>query len=195
MGYKLNEFPVIEGQYYGCDQSWFGDSDKQNSGCGAAAAANLALYYAGSLEPTKDEALKVMDSIYDDYIKQTIRIKGTGVWFMGEFKKGMLKWFSDNGISVKALTMNDIFSKDPLEAARFISTALDKGCPPVLLLWQSSFEVPRHYVTITEAEENGEDFNLTVSTWGEKRVYENFLKTWNEPGIMNSAFLLYFERV
>ena len=168
-----------DGYTYGGDQQWYTDllklPDKDFTGCGSVAAANLLLYYmsvnyggigagfdASTFDNmTAEQFINFANYLYDQYVRQTIPIPGvnTGIWFISTVTNGVNNYLNDSrSIRLQEHGINNYTKQTYQNAADFVKQGLKSGSPSVLFvryndyansLFNQRIASETHFMTVT----------------------------------------------
>jgi len=186
----------IEGSFGG-KQNWLlehGITSKfwADRSCGVVAAANLIKFisenhldkrnlYQGQ---TKDDYIQLMSELY-----KILSPRIWGIPSLTKMEKGIMKYSKERGISLVSSKNTWLFDME--EGSKFIRQGLALNSPVLLLTWNHSDKnFKNHWITITGWDiVYGEEY-MTVSNWGQKRVY-----SYKEWAIERSLFkgAIYFQ--
>jgi hypothetical protein len=146
--------------------------------------------------PNQTEYTRMAFSVYNDYTRQTF-ISGTGIWFIDTVCDGIVKFAQERGVSLKKHTLtNKVLASNNsfMQAVDFITEGLKNNNPVILLVTFNSHAASLernalpsrspdmaqfHFVIITaikRVKSDEEDYELTVSTWCEKKTIGSLKK-------------------
>lgn len=132
--------------------------------CSVAALANVLVY---EMEELLDSDAKNPEE-WLLRLARLLRPKIYGVPTMRTFMRGARRAGARFGLSLEPFLYRGPF--DAQSVARFIAEGLTANHPVLLLTWNHKESLFRyHWLTITAIATEGQDFRLTVSTWGRKR--------------------------
>jgi hypothetical protein len=154
-------------------------------------------------KPKQEEYMRMAFSVYNNYTLQTIQGLGLGIWYIDPLCDGIVKFAQERGISLekhtltnKVLASNNSFR----QAADFITEGLKNNYPVILLVTLNGYiaEIERktqpdpdmaelHFVTITamkRAENDEEDYELIVSSWGNSKIIKSLKRMWKETHVL-----------
>lgn len=163
--------------YYGGNQEWFEEEINRKYGCAAVSASNLLAYKSISEGITnlyeykdfsKDNFLKYMNEL----IKWTKPREKVGILNPKDFIKGVYNFGEYKGISLEFGII--YFNTSYYEFCSFIKKALNENKPIAILILRNEAlrEFDWHWMTITKYFRTGDNININVSTWGEKRTLD-----------------------
>ena len=153
---ELNKESFIIDNWYGGKQEWLWESSftsKKNAdrSCGVASAANVIHYLSReNLElgntaygNSKDDFIELMKELFI-----LLKPRFYGIPTVGKMKRGILNFFANKDINLKANSKIWIFNQK--DKGDFIKKAILGGNPVLILTWD--FKDPQfknHWVTLT----------------------------------------------
>lgn len=148
-------------KYYGLNQVWYKKPWQRMAGCGPTVASNIMLYDKKNTGTAKDEAVKLMDEIWE-HVTPTLK----GVNTTSVFYSGLISLAKSSGTSLSYDAVDIPKKKDmrpPLEKiVEFIKCSLQKDIPVAFLNLNNGEETQLdqwHWVTLT-AMEYEEDLSM-----------------------------------
>jgi len=152
-------------------------------------------------KPDKKEYMTMAFSVYNNYTMQTIPGLGWGIWYIGPLCDGIVKFAKERGVYLKKHTITNkiLASKNSFkQAADFITEGLKNNYPVILLVTLNSYIAShatnngqtmeeKHFVVITaikRARSDEEDYELTVSSWGNSLTIDSLKKMWEGTPVL-----------
>jgi hypothetical protein len=130
--------------------------------------------------------------MYNSYTLQTLPGLGLGIWSIDPICNGIVRFVQERGVRLKKHTLNNkilAFNNSFKQAADFIIEGIKNNYPIILLVTfnneitslNDSIMVDRHFVTITaitRTTSDEEDYELTVSNWGDRKTLPSLKRMW-----------------
>ncbi|WP_425540051.1 hypothetical protein [Microaceticoccus formicicus] len=182
--------------YFGGNQIWFSDrygkKHHSRTGCGIVAAANSMVYLAFTRSEYRDlypfESLdKKSFSEFILLLSRYIKPRIYGIPTTSIIIRGIKRYTKGHGVSISNHNLSKITDKRRI--IEFIKTGLEMDTPVLNVNWNHKNKIlHNHWIAITGINENLNQNNIVLSSWGEK--YEINMNDYFFNTIYNG--LLYF---